>query len=156
MNFVLPPLQTHPTVKVLPKQPPVTPLSVTLAALAQTPENTATLGSLVVTLTRRVKHKSCVCHSYEKHPGWGIPRKRKKTYNAHSLPTFSTSSTYSTRASTRNPLCFHATTHDFRHHGGVRGVFTSFAAISLLCHNHRACRATEPGDHRPARNLLKP
>jgi hypothetical protein len=91
-----------------------------------------------------------------KQPGWGMPRNRKRTYNAQPLPTFSTSSTRSTRVSTRNPLCFHTTTHDFRHHGGVQGVFTSFAAISLLCHNHRACRATEPGYLRPARNLLKP
>lgn len=127
-----------------------------LAALAKTPENTATLSSLVVALTSRVKHKSCDCRSYKKHPGWRMPRNRKRTYNAQPLPTFSTSSTHSTRVSTRNPLCFHTTTHDFRHHGGVRGVFTSFAAISLLCHNHRACRATEPGYLRPARNLLKP
>jgi hypothetical protein len=42
--------------------------------------STVSLSSLTFPLTRmdakltRVKHKSFICHSYKKHPGWGTPR----------------------------------------------------------------------------------
>jgi hypothetical protein len=41
----------------------------TLTDTSQLAENPATLSPAFATLTRRVKHKSCVCHSYRKHPG---------------------------------------------------------------------------------------
>jgi len=53
------------------KKWPVTPLSATLTVTSQTTENKTTLSSVFATLTSRVKHKSFVCHSYKKHPGWG-------------------------------------------------------------------------------------
>ena len=42
-----------------------------LGASPQVSENTATLSPFAATLTRRVKPKSCVCHSYKKHRGVG-------------------------------------------------------------------------------------
>ena len=53
-------------------------VSITLfpAALTSRPQITekpAALTPAFATLTNRVKHKSCVCHSYKKHQGWGIP-----------------------------------------------------------------------------------
>ena len=50
---------------------PSSPLSATLTDNPQLHENKATLSPAFATLTRRVKHKSCVCHSYRKHRGWG-------------------------------------------------------------------------------------
>jgi len=52
---------------------PVTPFSATLTGHWQPTEKPATLSPAVATLTRRVKHKSFVCHSYRKHAGWGLP-----------------------------------------------------------------------------------
>ena len=49
--------------------PSVTPFPATLTGHRQLAENTTTLSPAVATLTRRVKHKSFVCHSYKKHPG---------------------------------------------------------------------------------------
>src|SRR5271155_3911321 len=47
-----------------------------LATLTDTPqlaENTTTLSLVFATLTVRVKHKSCICHSCKKTPGGGGP-----------------------------------------------------------------------------------
>jgi hypothetical protein len=49
----------------------VSPSPATLAGSRQLAENTATLSPAFATLTNRVKHKSCVCHSCKKTPGWG-------------------------------------------------------------------------------------
>jgi hypothetical protein len=49
------------------------PLSATLADNPQLHENKATLSLAFATLTRRVKPKSFVCHSYKKHRGVGYP-----------------------------------------------------------------------------------
>ena len=46
-----------------------TPLFATLTDHPQLHENKAALSLVFATLTGRVKHKSCVCHSYEKHRG---------------------------------------------------------------------------------------
>jgi hypothetical protein len=43
----------------------------TLAGSRQLAENTTALSLAFATLTNRVKHKSCVCHSCKKTPGWG-------------------------------------------------------------------------------------
>jgi hypothetical protein len=59
---------------------PVTPLSAALTDIVQTSENTAALSPVFATRlpradakgTSRVKHKFFICHSYKKHPGWGI------------------------------------------------------------------------------------
>jgi hypothetical protein len=48
-----------------------TPLSATLTDNPQLHENKATLSPAFATLTRRVKHKSFICHSYKKHGGVG-------------------------------------------------------------------------------------
>jgi hypothetical protein len=50
-----------------------TPFFATPACSLQPIENTATLSPVSATLTSRVKPKSCVCHSYRKHRGWGMP-----------------------------------------------------------------------------------
>ena len=50
---------------------PVSPFLVTLASHRQLAENKTALSRTIATLTDRVKHKSFVCHSYKKHPGWG-------------------------------------------------------------------------------------
>ena len=52
---------------------PATPFSATLTRHSQLTENPAALSPAFATLTRRVKHKSFVCHSCRKHPGWGMP-----------------------------------------------------------------------------------
>ena len=50
----------------------VSPSPATLAGSRQLAENTATLSPAFATLTNRVKHKSCVCHSCKKTPGVGV------------------------------------------------------------------------------------
>src|SRR5579859_6974508 len=47
----------------------VSPVPAALTNKSQLIENPATLSPFTATLTRRVKHKSIVCHSYRKHPG---------------------------------------------------------------------------------------
>ena len=47
----------------------VSPFPAALTNKSQLTENPATLSLVAATLTRRVKHKSIVCHSYRKHPG---------------------------------------------------------------------------------------
>ncbi len=49
----------------------VTPFPAALTGSVQLAENPATLSLAFATLTNRVKHKSCVCHSYKKHRGVG-------------------------------------------------------------------------------------
>ena len=49
----------------------VTPFPATLTGHSQLTENPGTLSPAFATLTRHVKHKSFVCHSYKKHRGWG-------------------------------------------------------------------------------------
>src|ERR1700726_4983460 len=49
----------------------VSPSFATLTNSSQLHDNTTTLSPAFATLTRRVKHKSFVCHSYKKHRGWG-------------------------------------------------------------------------------------
>src|ERR1700690_4018936 len=56
---------------------PSSPLSATLTDNPQLHENKATLSPAFATLTRRVKHKSFVCHSYTKHRGGGVPLERQ-------------------------------------------------------------------------------
>src|SRR6185437_7156 len=51
---------------------PISPFVATLTERPQPTKNKTTLSLVFATLTSRVKHKSCVCHSYEKHPGWGL------------------------------------------------------------------------------------
>jgi hypothetical protein len=48
------------------------PRRATLASHLQLAENKTTLSPAVATLTSRVKHNPFVCHSYKKHPGWGL------------------------------------------------------------------------------------
>ena len=57
----------------IPSMPPLSPLFATLTAHSQATENKATLSPFPATLTSHVKHKSFVCHSYEKQGGWGVP-----------------------------------------------------------------------------------
>jgi hypothetical protein len=52
---------------------PATPLSATLTDTLQLHENKTILSPAFATLTRFVKHKSFVCHSYKKHRGVGYP-----------------------------------------------------------------------------------
>jgi len=47
----------------------LTPFAATLTRCPQIAEKPATLTPAFATLTSRVKHKSCVCRSYKKHPG---------------------------------------------------------------------------------------
>ena len=65
MTFAFSSLQPLQTRIARQKWPHITPLLAALAATAQTRENTTALSSLFATLTRRVKHKSCVCPSYK-------------------------------------------------------------------------------------------
>ena len=51
----------------------LSPFAATLASSLQITEKSATLSPAIATLTSHVKRKSCVCHSYKKHPGWGVP-----------------------------------------------------------------------------------
>jgi hypothetical protein len=57
--------------------PQLSHLPATLTSHPQRPEKSATLSLAFATLTSRVKHKSCVCHSYKKHPGWGCTLQRE-------------------------------------------------------------------------------
>jgi hypothetical protein len=51
----------------------LTPFPATLTSALQITEKPASLSPAFATLTSRVKHKSRVCHSYKKHPGWRVP-----------------------------------------------------------------------------------
>jgi|SRR5579859_323729 len=51
----------------------LTYLPATRTSHLQRPEKSATLSLAFAALTSRVKHKSRVCHSYKKHPGWDSP-----------------------------------------------------------------------------------
>jgi len=48
---------------------PLSPFRATLTDHSQLTKNPAALSPFAATLTRRVEHKSIVCHSYRKHPG---------------------------------------------------------------------------------------
>ena len=50
----------------------VSPFFATLKSSLQLTENTATLSPFAATLTDFVNHNPFVCHSYRKHPGWGL------------------------------------------------------------------------------------
>src|SRR5580765_477666 len=66
----------------------LTPFPATLASSLQITEKSATLSPVFATLTSRVKHKSCVCHSYKKHPGSHPPNQIfsfRSLVNRHSL-----------------------------------------------------------------------
>ena len=52
--------------------PLVSPFFATLTNSSQLHDNTTTLSPAFAALTRRVKPKSFVCHSYKKHRGWGV------------------------------------------------------------------------------------
>jgi len=71
MTFALSTLQTNQTLIELQEYPLAIPLFAILIPSVQIPENTTTLSSVFATLTRPVKHKFFVCHSYKKHLGWG-------------------------------------------------------------------------------------
>src|SRR5580693_4914449 len=60
----------------------LSPFAATLARFLQITEKSATLSPAFATLTSHVKHKSCVCHSYKKHPGVGCP-----SFSANSVPS---------------------------------------------------------------------
>ena len=60
----------------------LSPFAATLASSLQITEKSATLSPAFATLTSHVKHKSCVCHSYKKHPGVGCP-----SFSANSVPS---------------------------------------------------------------------
>lgn len=70
--------------------PPVSPLLTTLARNLQLTENKAALSPFPATLTRQVKPKSFVCHSYKKTRGVGyIGRRSIPNPALHlQLPTF--------------------------------------------------------------------
>jgi hypothetical protein len=68
----------------------LTPFPATLTSHLQLAENKTTLSLAVATLTSRVKHKSFVCHSYEKHPGWGVCRRQFLRGKDFSLCSFET------------------------------------------------------------------
>jgi hypothetical protein len=82
-------------------------LFATLITLPQISENITTLSPAFATLTSRVKPKSCVCHSYKKHPGWGYtfgPLSLTASRTAHhSLPAIPFRMRTSAKR-TRNPL----------------------------------------------------
>jgi len=50
---------------------PVSPFLATLTGLPQLNEKKTTLSLVFATLMSHVKVNPFVCHSYEKHPGWG-------------------------------------------------------------------------------------
>jgi hypothetical protein len=53
---------------------PLSPFLATLTSRLQNVENKTTLSPAVATLTGYITHKSFVCHSCRKTPGWGYPR----------------------------------------------------------------------------------
>src|SRR6202021_182187 len=69
---------------------PASPFPATLTSRPQITKKPATLTPAFATLTSRVKHKPCVCHSYEKHPGWGMPflSNLRTTNHADPAPIF--------------------------------------------------------------------
>ena len=85
--MVLPrPILPHPTLSFASARPQLSPFPATLTSSLQITEKPTTLSLAFATLTSRVKHKSCVCHSYKKHPGWGMPS--SSIANHHTVPLY--------------------------------------------------------------------
>jgi hypothetical protein len=90
--------------------PSVTPFPATLTGHSQLTENPGTLSAAFATLTRHVKHKSFVCHSYRKHTGWGqVVQRSLALFTTHySLPTVL-------------PQNFYPPASDLRHNPAAQG-----------------------------------
>jgi hypothetical protein len=130
----------------------VTPLFATLTDHSQIPENKTTLSSVFATLTIRVKHKSFVCHSYKKHPGWGyiscalsLTVSRTTHHLLDTIPFRMRTSAKRTRNSfrfrtskTQDLKPFRIRTYE-KPPGGSPLAF--IAGLRSLCHNHRSCIA---------------
>jgi hypothetical protein len=89
---------------------PLSPFPATLTHNSQVAENTATLSPLPATLTGNVNHKSFVCHSYAKHPGWGVPLSAQTSHQvtSHESPVNHTPPWCmlgANRCGGRRPLC---------------------------------------------------
>jgi hypothetical protein len=65
----------------------LTPFPATLTSTLQITEKPASLSPAFATLASRLKHKSCVCHSYKKHPGCGVPPFSANSVSAALEPT---------------------------------------------------------------------
>ena len=165
--IVAPPASLGPQCNAALNSPPLTPLFATLTTLPQIPENTTTLSPAFATLTSRVKPKSCVCHSYKKHPGWGYtfgPLSLTASRTAHhSLPAIPFRICTSAKR-TRNSLRIRTSkTQDLKPFrictyektpGGAPLAF--IAGFRALCHNHRSCIAVRIDNFVPFEDFPNP
>jgi hypothetical protein len=163
---------------------PLTPLFATLTALPQMPENTTTLSSAFATLTSRVKPKSCVCHSYKKHPGWGYVIVNffvAQTSVCALLRQSASESSVANDPQELNSLAVHRiTSHEappaasalflppVTSHKSLTPVESALtkkpgghplafiAALRSLCHNHRSCIAARIGRFRACEDSPNP
>ena len=126
----------------------VSPSLATLAGLRQLAENTATLSPAFATLTNRVKHKSCVCHSCKKTPGVGVRLLNTLLLHcAQPFPIFSTPGKHRSHRNTCNSNPLIGLLHGFLDTGG-----TSTRLISRgtrVAHPVSLAAASLQGRHTP-------
>jgi len=148
--------------------PRLTPLFATLTTLPQMSENTTTLSPAFATLTSRVKPKSCVCHSYKKHPGWGYtsgPLSLAASRTTHHLLPAIPFRMRTSAKHTRNPLRIRTSkTQDlkpfrirtYEKTPGEGGPLAFIAGFRALCHNHRSCIAAQTDNFVPCEDSPNP
>lgn len=84
--------------------PPVSPFLAALTDTTQLHENKTPLTLVFATLTRLVTHNPFVCHSYEKHPEWGVPASNKTPQSPFPCSAWSEAACSSTLHGFRNPV----------------------------------------------------
>jgi len=150
MAFALSTLQTRQPFIELQEYPLATSLFPSLTASVQIPENTTTLSSVFATLTRPVKHKFFVCHSYKKHRGWGHTSCPLSLIALPTIPfgmrTYAKCACKRLRirtSKTQDLKPFRIRTYEPPQGGAP---FPFIAALPALCHNHRSCIAARIGN----------
>jgi len=115
--------------------PSLSPFPATLTANSQLTENSATLSPVPATLTSRVKHKSFICHSCKKHPGWGYTLQSNffvaQISDLPVLPVTSHKSPVTASALFRAPVT--------RHQSRVTKSFTIRTSVKRARNSRRIC-----------------
>jgi hypothetical protein len=132
---------------------PTSLLFATLTSSPQLSENTATLSPFPATLTRYVKPKSCVCHSYRKHRGWGMTLLPSRSLFPYTAPAHARKNPHT---NARQPKSFHALTSHFSAYRGVGVAPSSALSVSSALKSplHIAATPTASRKSSPATSSL--
>jgi hypothetical protein len=113
------------------------PVSLSLASFPQLSENKAILSPAIAALApridaqlTRVNHNPFVCHSYEKHRGWGMPLQSSRSLFPSTSPARARKNPHTNAP---QPKSFHTFTSHFSVYRGIRVAPSSAAAVSGAC-----------------------